>query len=136
MNDIAIWLFAAAAYGTVAFPFVVGVAAWRAPAGRRRRRALVVTGWWVAFCVVAGVLRLFTNDGYYSPDHITYWEHSSDGVRRGAVLLLIAAGSAAAIALAAARRRSTGLVTAAAVVGIAWSIDVAMLVWAVGLGVH
>ena len=93
-------------------------------------------GWWVAFCVVAGVGRLFTNDGYYSPDHITYWEHSSDGVRRGAVLLLLAAGAAAAIALAAARRRPTGLVTAAAVVGIAWSIDVAMLVWAVGLGVH
>jgi len=136
MNDIAIWLFAAAVYGTLAFPFVLGVAAWRAPAGRRRRRALVVTGWWVAFCVVAGVGRLLTDDGYYSPDHITYWEHSSDGVRRGAVLLLLAAGAAAAIALAAARRKSTGLVTAAAVVGVAWSIDVAMLVWAVGLGVH
>ena len=136
MNDIAIWLFAGAVYGTLAFPFVLGVAAWRAPAGRRRRRALVVTGWWVAFCVVAGVGRLFTDDGYYSPDHITYWEHSSDGVRRGAVLLLLAAGAAAAIALAAARRRSTGLVTAAAVVGVTWTIDVAMLVWAVGLGVH
>jgi hypothetical protein len=71
MNDIAIWLFAGAVYGTLAFPFVLGVAAWRAPAGRRRRRALVV-----------------------------------------------------------------GLVTAAAVVGVAWTIDVAMLVWAVGLGVH
>jgi len=93
MNDIAIWLFAAAVYGTLAFPFVLGVAAWRAPAGRRRRRALVVTGWWVAFCVVAGVGRLFTNDGYYSPDHITYWEHP-----------------------------------AAAVVGVAWTMDVATLV--------
>ena len=136
MNDIAIWLFAAAVYGTLAFPFVVGVAAWRAPAGRRRRRALVVTGWWVAFCVVAGVGRLFTNDGYYSPDDITYWEHSSDGVRQVAVLLLIAAGSAAAVGLAAARRKSTGLAAAAAVVGVTWTIDVAMLVWAVGLGVH
>jgi len=85
---------------------------------------------------VAGVGRLLTDDGYYAPDHITYWEHSSDGVRRGAVLLLLAAGSAAALALAAAPRRSTGLLTAAAVVGVAWSIDVAMLVWSVGLGLH
>jgi len=136
MNDIAIWLFAGAVYGTLAFPFVLGVVAWRAPAGRRRRRALTIAGWWVAFCVVAGVMRLFTNDGYYSPDHITYWEHSSDGVRQVAVLLLIAAGSAAAVALAAARRESTGLAAAAAVVGVTWTIDVAMLVWAVGLGVH
>src|SRR6476659_9381364 len=116
MNDIAIWLFAGAVYGTLAFPFVLGVVAWRAPAGRRGR--------------------LVTNDGYYSPDHITYWEHSSDGVREVAVLLLIAAGSAAAVALTAARRKSTGLAAAAAVVGVTWTIDVAMLVWAVGLGVH
>jgi len=136
MNDIATWLFAAAVYGTLAFPFVLGVAAWRAPAGKRRRRALTIAGWWVAFCVVAGVARLFTHGGYYSPDHITYWEHSSDGVRQVAVLLLLAAGSAAAVALAAGRRTSTGLVTAAAVVGVAWTIDVVMLVWAVGLGVH
>ena len=49
--------------------------------------------------------------------------------------LLIAAGSAAAIALAPGRRKSTGLVTVVAV-GVTWTIDVAMLAWAVGPGVH
>ena len=136
MSGVATVLFALAAYGTVAFPFVTAVVLWRTPPGLRRRRALLAAAWWSAFCVVAAVGRLPTDDGYYSPNHVTYWSHTSDGERLTMVVLLVVAASIAIAALLAARRAPPVPATALLLTAAAWLADVIMLVYAVGLGLH
>ena len=59
-DDFADWVFLIAVMGTLAFPLVMGIAAWVAPPGRRARRLLLGTGAWVAACALATVARLVT----------------------------------------------------------------------------
>lgn len=129
-------LFALAAYGTVAFPIALAVALWRAPPEARGRRALLAAGWWSALCVAAAAGRLPTDDGYYSPNHVTYWSHMSDGERLTMVVLLVVAATVAFAALLAARRGRPLPATALLLTAAAWLADVSMLVYSVGLGLH
>jgi hypothetical protein len=103
MQALAQWLFVIAVYGTLLMPVVLAVAAWSAPRGDRGRRLLAVAGGWTALCTLAGVLRLVTDDGYYSPDHVTFWSATTAAARHDLVLLL-AATTAASAALLAFRR--------------------------------
>jgi hypothetical protein len=98
MQSAARWLFVLAVYGTLLMPVVLPAVAASAPRGARGRRLLVFAGGWIALCAVAGVVRLFTDDGYYAPDHVTFWAHSTDAARR-AIALLLAATAAASAAL-------------------------------------
>jgi len=136
LSGVATVLFALAAYGTVAFPFVTAVVLSRTPPGLRRRRALLAAAWWSAFCVVAAVGRLPTDDRYYSPNHVTYWSHMSDGERLTMVVLLVVVASIAIAALLAARRARPVPATALLLTAAAWLADVIMLVYSVGLGLH
>jgi hypothetical protein len=136
LSGVATVLFALAAYGTLAFPVVIAGVLWRTPPGGRGHRALLAAGWWSAFCAAAAAGRLATEDGYYSPNHVTYWSHMSDGERLTMVVLLGVAASLALTALLAARRARRGPATALLLTAAAWLADVIMLVYSVGLGLH
>jgi hypothetical protein len=136
LSRIATVLFALGAYGTVAFPFAIAAVLWRTSPGMRGRRALLAAGCWSAFCVVAAAGRLATDDGYYSPNHVTYWSHMSDDERLTMVVLLVVAATMALAALVAARRRRPLPATALLLAGAAWPADVIVLVYSVGLGLH
>jgi hypothetical protein len=100
MRDVGGWLFGFALYGTVLMPVVLPVVVWQAPPGRHGRRLLTFAWAWAAACAVAGGARLASNDGYYSPNHVTYWAHSTTRERWGVVLLLLATLAAAGAVLA------------------------------------
>jgi hypothetical protein len=134
MQTSGMWLFAAAD-GTIVMPILLAVMAWRSPPGLRMRRLLLVTGTWLAVCVLAGVVRLATNDAYYSPRQVTYWAHSTSGERRIAAGLLLATGLAAAVTFGMARRRS-GTGGGLAVIGGALLTTLVMLGDSVALGLH
>jgi hypothetical protein len=127
-------VFVIAVYGTLAMPIVLAVAARRSPPSRRARVLLCAAAGWVALCAVAGVARLATEDGYYAPNHVTFWEHSSDGERQLLVLLILAT-ALAAIALFVMRRR-TSLPAAVALASGALAATLVMLVVSVALGLH
>lgn len=136
MQGAADWLFVAALYGTLGFGIVLGAVAWRTRPGARTPRLLAVAGAWLLLCAVAGTGRLATDDGYYSPNHVTYWAHSSTSERETAALLLLATGAAGLVLLAAARRHGVRAGIAAALIGAGWVLDVAMIVFSIGLGLH
>jgi hypothetical protein len=104
MQSLARWLFVIAIYGTLLMPVLLPAVAWSAPRGRRGQRLLTFTGGWIGLCTLAGVARLFTDDSYYSPDHVTFWAHTTDTAQH-AVVLLLAATTAASAALLAFRSR-------------------------------
>jgi len=135
-GDLATALFVLAAYGTLAFPLVLGVVAWRTAPGKRVRRSLAITAGWIGLCVVAGVGRLRSDDAYYSPQHVSHWAHATAGERRAIVVLLLVAAAAAVGALAASRRERTHPAGAVAAITVAWLIDVLMLAYSVSLGLH
>ena len=99
MQTVARWLFVIALYGTVLMPVVLPAVAWSAPPGGRGRRLLAFAGGWIALCTLAGVARLFTDDSYYSPDHVTFWSHATAAAQRDVVLLLAATAAASAALL-------------------------------------
>jgi len=102
MQSLARWLFVLAIYGTLLMPVVLPAIAASAPRGARGRRLLAFAGGWIALCTVAGVVRLVTDDSYYSPDHVTFWAHTTDAAHH-AIVLLLAATAAASAALFAFR---------------------------------
>jgi hypothetical protein len=102
MDAAAPWLFAIAVYGTLLTPVVLPAVAWSAPRGARERRLLAAAGGWIVICTLAGVARLFADDSYYSPDHVSLWSVTTDTARH-AMVLLLAATSLASAALFAHR---------------------------------
>ena len=134
-DDVADWMFLIAALGTLAFPLVMGMTVWVAPPGRRARRLLLGTGAWVAFCAVATVARLVTEDAYYLPQHITHWAHADPDTRRTMVAWIVTAAAAAVAALVLSRLRPSPS-TAAAVGVAAWLVCVPMLAYSISLGLH
>ena len=134
-DDIADWMFLIAVWGTLAFPLLMGLAVWVATPGRRARRLLLGTGAWVAFCAVATVARLVTDDAYYLPQHLTHWAHSDPDTRRTMVAWIVTAAGAAVAALVLSRLRPSPA-TAAAVGIAAWLVSVPMLAYSISLGLH
>jgi hypothetical protein len=116
MQVVAPWLFVVAVYGTLVMPVVLPIVAWSGRQGARGRRLLAASGGWIAVCTLAGVLRLFTDDGYYSPDHVTFWSATTGEARHGVVLLLAASAAASAALLAYRVGRAPRLLTPAFVV--------------------
>jgi hypothetical protein len=134
-DDVADWMFLIAGLGTLAFPLVMAIALWVAPPGRRARRLLLGTGAWAAFCAVATVARLVTEDAYYLPQHITHWAHADPDTRRTMVAWIVTAAAAAVAALVLSRLRPS-TATAAAVGVAAWLVCVPMLAYSISLGLH
>jgi hypothetical protein len=134
-DDVADWMFLIAVLGTLAFPLAMGIATWLAPPGRRAHRLLLGTGAWVAFCALAAIARLVTEDAYYLPQHITHWAHADPDTRRTMVVWIVTAAAAAVVALVLSRLRPS--TPTAAAVGIAtWLICVPMLAYSISLGLH
>jgi hypothetical protein len=136
MHEAGRWVFGAAVVGTLAYPFVVGLMSWLAPAGLRTRASLFVAGGWLAFCIVAGVARLASDDAYFSPNHVSYWAQAAPADRRAIVALLAATAAVAvlAIALGAMRARRPGI--AVILVSAGWLIAAAAMANLLALGLH
>ena len=136
LHTLANWVFALAFYGTVAFPVALGVAIWRTSSGQRTLRSLTITGGWLAYCFLAGIVRLATRDGYYTPAHVTYWDHSTTDERRTAVILLILTAVASSATLIARYRNLASPRTASGLIVIGWVTGVALVAYLSALGLH